>query len=219
MNDYYIFVIYLFAFITVLLIAEISYKYYHVSVEITRKIAHIGSGIVALTYPYFADNHWIIFILAIFFTILLQFSKHKGYFPSIFDIERKSIGELLFVWNVWLLFLLYIIFDNEIYFYLPFSIVVFSDSFAAIVGKIMPIKKYRLLGSQKSWGGSFVFFILTMFFTFLFIPASNYDDTYFYLFVFVFSVITTFVEAISFSGFDNMSVPVVAIILLYFYFG
>ena len=57
-----------------------------------------------------------------------------------------------------------------------------------------------------------------MFFTLLFMPAANYDDSYFFLFVFVFSVVVTFVEAISFSGFDNMSVPVVAVIMLYFYF-
>ncbi len=218
MDELYLFLIYSVVILSVLIMTEFIYCKIKLPAEITRKIAHIGSGIVGLTFPEFVDSQWLVFILAIVFSIVLLITKHKGLFPSIFAIERKSIGELLYVWDVWLLFLLYKNFDNDIYFYLPYSIVVFADSTAALIGRIFPVKKYKLFLSQKSLGGSFMFFVLSMFFTLLFMPAANYDDTYFFLFVFAFSVIVTFVEAISFSGFDNMSVPVVAVIMLYFYF-
>ncbi len=218
MNDFYLILIYGTLFFIVLFIAEFTYSYLHWASEVTRKVAHIGAGIISLTYPHFGDSHWVIFVLSFIFFVFLLFSKHYGYFPSIFDINRKSIGEILFVWNIWLLFVLFKTFNNDIYFYLPLSIVVFADSFAALVGYVLPIKKFKLIGSQKSLGGSITFFIITMFLSFLLIPAANYDEPYLYLFVFVFSVVISFVEVISFSGFDNMSVPVMAIILLYFYF-
>ena len=218
MNSLYIFLIYAVIIFLVLLFIEFIYRKTYLSAEITRKIAHIGSGIIGLTFPLFIDTHWVVFGLALVFSILLLYSKYNGFFPSIFNVKRKSIGELLFVWDTWLLFLLYKNFENDIYFYLPYSVVVFADSLAAVVGKSLPVEKYRFLGSQKSLGGSMFFFVISMFFTLLFMPAANYDDSYFFLFVFVFSVVVTFVEAISFSGFDNMSVPVVAVIMLYFYF-
>ncbi len=218
MNDFYLFLIYSAALIGVMLIAELSYRYLNISTEWTRKMAHVGSGIVALTYPEFLDNHFVVLVLTLSFTLILYVSKKKGLFQSIFAVKRKSYGELFFVWSSWLLFLLYMKTGQNIYFYLPFAIVVFADPAAALVGQAFPVKKYRFFGSQKSWGGSLAFFLVTMFLAFYFLQASGFDDTYFYLMIVVFSAVMTFVEAISLSGLDNLTIPLVGIILLKIYF-
>ena len=217
MNDLYLFLIYSAALIAVMLVAELSYRYLKISTERTRKTVHIGSGIVALTYPKFIENHFVVLALTLSFTLILYISKKKGLFQSIFAVKRKSYGELFFVWSSWLLFLIYSYTGNNIYFYLPFAIVVFADPAAALVGQVFPIKKYSFFGSQKSLGGSLAFFFVTMFLVFLFMPVSEYDNLYFYLYVIIFSIVITFVEAVSLSGIDNLSIPVVAVILLKIY--
>lgn len=116
MNDFYIFLIYAVISFLVLFFAEFIYRKTYLSAEITRKIAHIGSGIVGLTFPLFVDTHWIVFGLTLIFSIVLLYSKHKWLFPSIFNVKRKSIGELLYLLDAWLFFLLYKNFENDIYF-------------------------------------------------------------------------------------------------------
>ena len=219
MNDIYLFLIYSVALLGVMLLAEAAYRFLHLPTEWTRKIAHVGAGIVALTYPKYIENHWIVLGLTSSFTLILFVSKKQGMFPSIFSIERKSSGELFFVWSTWLLFLLYKTTDNELYYYLPFAIVVFADPAAALVGQSFPIKHYTIKGHQKSIGGSFTFFIVTFLLTLFFVPAINFDSTIFWLFAIIFSILVTIVEAVSFKGVDNISIPLTAIILLKLYFG
>ena len=202
-----------------MLLAEAAYRFFHLPTEWTRKIAHIGAGITALTYPIYINNHWVVFALTLSFTLILFISKKQGIFPSIFAVERKSSGELFFVWITWLLFLLYKTTDNEMCYYLPFAIVVFADPAAALVGQSFPIKHYAIKGHKKSIGGSFTFLIVTFLLMLFFIPATNFDSINFWLFAIVFVFIVTIVEAISFKGVDNISIPLAAIILLKLYFG
>ncbi len=219
MIDIYLFLIYSVALIGVMLVAELAYRFLHMPTEWSRKIAHVGAGITALTYPKYIDNHWIVLALTLSFTLILFISKKLKLFPSIFAVERKSSGELFFVWSTWLLFLLYITTGNKIYYYLPFAIVVFADPAAALIGQSFPIKHYTIKGHQKSLGGSITFFIFSLFLTLFIIPAIDLDSIKTILFAIFFSIILTMVEAFSFRGVDNISIPLVAIILLKLYFG
>ena len=219
MNEIYLFLIYSVALVGVMLLAESAYRFMHLPTEWTRKIAHIGAGIIALTYPIYIDNHWIVLGLTLSFTFILFVSKKQGIFPSIFAVERKSFGELFFVWSTWLLFLLYKTTGNGLYFYLPFAIVVFADPAAALIGQSFPIKHYAIKGHQKSLGGSITFFIFSLFLTLFFVPATNFDNINFWIFAIIFAFIVTIVEAVSFKGVDNISIPLTAIVLLKLYFG
>jgi len=219
MNDIYLFLIYSVALLGVMLLAEAAYRFLHLPTEWTRKIAHVGAGIVALTYPKYIENHWIVLGLTLSFTLILFISKKQRIFPSIFAVERKSSGELFFVWSTWLLFLLYKTTGNELYFYLPFVIVVFADPAAALVGQSFPIKHYTIKGHQKSLGGSLTFLLISLFLTIFFFPADHFEDAYFWLFAIIFALIMTIVESVSFKGVDNISIPLAAIILLNLYLG
>ncbi len=214
MSDLKIFLIYAIALILVMLLAEMAYRWLKLDTEWTRKIAHVGSGIVALTYPKFIDNHWVVLALTLSFTFILYFSKKMGWFQSIFSIERKSYGELFFVWTTWFLFLIFQATGNPIYYYIPFAIVVFADPAAALIGKSLPLRTYEIKGHQKSFGGSLSFFIVSLFIMVLFFPASDFSGNFFTLFVVIMALILTLVEAFSFKGLDNLSIPIVALFLL-----
>jgi len=214
MSDLKIFLIYAIALILVMLLAEIAYRWLKLDTEWTRKIAHVGSGIVALTYPKYIDNHWLVLALTLSFTFILFFSKKMGWFQSIFSIQRKSYGELFFVWSTWFLFLIFQSTGNPIYYYIPFAIVVFADPAAALIGQSFPMRTYKIKGHQKSFGGSLTFFIVSLLVFLMFLPSSDFSGHNFNLFVVIMALILTLVEAISFKGIDNLSIPIMAIFLL-----
>ena len=214
MNEIYIFLVYSLVLIGVMLVAELTFRFLHFTTEWTRKIAHIGAGIVALSYPHFIHNHLIVLALALSFTVILMISKKFNVFPSIFTVERKSYGELFFVWTTWLLFLLYQITHQVVYFYLPFAVVVFADPVAALIGQSLPLVKLF----KKSLGGSLAFFIVSLFLIILFMPADKFENISFWLFAVFYALILTVTELISHKGFDNFSIPLVAVILLKLFF-
>jgi len=214
MNDLYLFLIYSTALLIVMFIAEGAYRIFKLDTEWTRKIAHVGSGIVALAYPLYIDNHLIILAITISFTIILYSSKKLGLFPSIFSVGRKSYGDLVFVWSSWLLFLLYQNTGEIIYFYLPFSVVVFADPTAALVGKSFPVKTYTIFNNTKSFGGSSAFFIVTFLLSYYFLNKTSWVDNI-VLYSLLHAAVLTVTEAISVKGWDNLTIPAVSVIFLY----
>jgi len=215
MINFKLFMIYSLLLIGVMLIAELAYKVLKLRTEWTRKIAHIGSGIVALSYPHYIHNHWIVLALTLSFTLILFTCKKMGLFPSIFSIGRKSYGELLFVWSSWLLFWLYLYTGEKLYFYLPFSIVVFADPAAALIGTRIPVKQYKAFGNTKSYDGSFAFFIISFALTFFFLSDVYTEQSKLLIYSFLHAALVTAVEAFSYKGWDNFSIPVVSVIFLF----
>jgi len=212
--DLQYFIYYSLLLVGVMLLSEFAYRFLHFNTEWTRKIAHIGSGIIALSYPDVITNHWVVFALTLSFTFILFFSKKMGLFPSIFSVGRKSYGELFFVWSSWLLFWLYQYTGDVIYFYLPFSIVVFADPMAALVGTNFPFKKYSILKNTKSWGGSVAFFITAFLLSYYFFSQYGVTKEVFFISL-LHGLILTFIEAISGKGLDNLTIPVVSVIFIY----
>ncbi len=210
------FLIYSVFLIGVMLIAEAAYRFLKFNTEWTRKIAHVGSGIIALSYPDVINNHWVVFGLTLSFTFILYFSKKMSLFPSIFSVGRKSYGELFFVWSSWLLFWLYQYTGEIIYFYLPFSIVVFADPLAAFIGTKFPLKKYKIFKHYKSFGGSFAFFIIGFLLSDYFISKAGITQEVFFISL-LHALILTFVEAVSSRGLDNLTIPLVSVLFLYLF--
>ncbi len=210
-----LFIVYSVLLLIVMLIADFSYRFFKINAEWSRKIAHIGSGIIALTYPEFIQNHWVVFALSLSFTFILYASKKLNLFPSIFEVDRKSYGELFFVWTSWLLFLLYQYTGESIYFYLPFSVVVFADPMAALIGQKFPIKKYRILGNSKSIGGSFAFFVVAFLLSYYFFNKTAFSNDVFFVSI-LHAFLLTLVEAVSTKGTDNLTIPVVSVLFIYF---
>ncbi len=209
-----LFLIYSALLLVVMLVADFAYRFFKANAELSRKIAHIGSGIIALTYPDYIHDHRVVLALTLSFTIILYTSKKLGLFPSIFQVDRRSYGELFFVWSSWVLFWLYQTTGEVIYFYLPFSIVVFADPLAALVGQKFPLKKYRIAGNTKSIGGSFAFFIVAFLLSYYFLSEVGFGGNIFII-SFLHALILTFVESVSTKGTDNFTIPLVSVAYLY----
>ncbi|KKT00870.1 MAG: Phosphatidate cytidylyltransferase [Candidatus Nomurabacteria bacterium GW2011_GWF2_43_8] len=203
----------LFLFLLIFGGAEFLYKR-KTSASITRKIVHVGSGIVAALLPIFVDLKTVI-ILGIGFFLLLVFSKRKNLLNSVHKINNEGIGALLFAPSVTLTAVIFWP-TNTLIFQGAALILGLSDGIAGVVGARYGKKKYSITGT-KTIEGSLIFFLITVLILFgaLYISGTPlvFNNA---LFLFVGSLLLTIIEATFGGGWDNLFVPITAGSILYF---
>lgn len=196
--------------------AELMYRFAKTNVEYTRKLVHVGTGLLTMLFPLMFTHYiWVVGICTAFFIILLLSLKF-GFLPSINAIDRKSHGSLSYPIIVILAFIFYHfkkseIADDYFYFFIPMLTMALADPAAALFGKSVPFGKYIIAKEQKTLAGSFAFFIVAAAVTFVLLPTSSL------LFLIIIPLVATLAEAFSIKGLDNLTVPIVVISILYFY--
>ncbi len=172
---------------------------------LTRKIAHMFSGIIVFFLPYFLSSKEII-ILGLVFSALLGISKYLDLLPSIHKIDRKTLGEVYYPLGI----------ATSAFFFLPndvlafqFGVLVlaFSDSLAGIVGDALGKHRISLLKNNKSLEGSSIFFLTTLLisiFISLKLKTAHLEP------LLVVSTLITLVELVLLFGLDNLLLPVVS---------
>ena len=202
----------LLLFLLVFGVAEFLYRK-KVASYITRKVVHIGGGLVATSLPLFVDLK-IVIILSLGFFILLVFSKKKKILNSIHKIDEDSIGALLFAPSIALTALIFWPI-NTLIFQGATLVLGVSDGFAGLVGKKYGKNKYKIIGI-KSLEGSLSFFLTTfsILFAVLYINGSFAPDKI--LLILGCSFLLTAVEAMFSKGWDNIFIPLASGVILYF---
>jgi phytol kinase len=203
--------------------AEFLYHVMKVQVEYTRKLVHFGTGLLTLLFPLWITNHWYILGLCSAFAVLLVVSKRFKFLPSINAIDRVSHGSILYPVAVYLCFVFHQWFDTidcyePVYtgFYIPILILASCDPVAALLGKRFPKGQYKVGEGHKTLTGSGAFFILAFCISsavFLF-NYSNYNAKTLAIALFL-ALATTGIEAVSPKGWDNLTIPLTAILVLY----
>lgn len=202
-------------FFVLFLTAELIHRNTKTRVEYTRKLVHIGTGLLTMLFPVmFTHYAWVFGICGIFF-VLLSISLKFNLLPSINSIQRKSYGTLSYPIVVSLTFLFYYLKNsgagNDIfYFYIPIITMALADPTAAIVGKHFPYVMYKTWDEQKSLTGSLAFFIVALLVSALFLPDNKL------MFLMIIPLIATMAEAFTIRGLDNLTIPISIIIVLYF---
>ncbi len=205
------------AFASLFVVAELLYHKAKVKVEYTRKFVHIITGIITLFFPLYL-NPLDLFIICIGFGIFLAGSKKLGFFQSVNAIDRPSQGSILFPVVVIAAYFAQFYLENYLYFMIPIMILSLADPVAALVGGNYPLKKYSIWGNSKSIGGSIGFLLTASLITFLGIHFWG-SDLGFSVIICALSVgiITTIAEAVSLRGFDNLLVPLAAVLMLWLF--
>ena len=189
--------------------------------ELNRKILHIGTGICALALPFLFQNKMPVISLGVFFIIILliiRFSKSKALkidgFKNVIDLKtRKTYGDVYFVISI---IGLWIVKDeNEILYFLPLIIFMFSDAFAALIGEFYGKYKFNTGFGIKSIEGSTIFFITTYFVcSNFFLLYSNLKNTNIVLLSLLLSILSMLLELISWNGLDNFFIPLFSYLFL-----
>jgi CDP-diglyceride synthetase len=209
--------LYFGVFSFVFLLAEVLYHSFKSKVEISRKFVHIGSGLISLSFPFYINNHWVVLLLCSNFILILMLSKRFGFLQSINKIDRKSFGSMLFPVSVYLSFLCFNYFDHQyLFFYLPILILAICDPIATLVGQKWAFGKYKIGNDTKTIVGSISFMVSCFLILTLSLWLSEVPISMAMLLIYSFciAITTTFAEAFSKNGIDNLTIPFSVIVCL-----
>lgn len=203
------FFLFMAAYIFLFVIVEIIQRQFFQTRNWARKATHIGAGFILYPMPKLLTGKEII-ILAAFFTLVLIVSRYKKLF-SLHDVQRKTIGEILYPFTVGLLALICLPVEVKA-FQLSCLSLAFSDGMAAVVGEQWPLKEVFIFRNKKSLGGALAFALSMVILVFVF--PSVTDGNLPLLFALIAGV--TFLEFVTVFGFDNLVVPVATALFILF---
>jgi dolichol kinase len=191
--------------------------------ETARKIVHVGSGILAMSFPWLFTSPYPVAAACGVSAVGLLVIRHTTVFPRMFkealgSVDRGSGGEFYFPLAVALLFPLS---RGDLALYLiPVCVLTFSDTAAAVLGSRYGLTHYRSMSGRKSIEGSVAFFVVTLAITYcLLLQWSGRDNSELLLMALSVAVATTLVEAVATGGTDNLAVPLIAFLFLFLSFG
>lgn len=183
--------------------------------EASRKYIHIALSFWWVIIIAFFDNIWFAIIPPITFVILNYISVKKDLIKVMERDEDKKDGYGTVYYALSLLVLVivtFIINKPELGFVGVFTMG-FGDGFAAIVGKKIKSKQYKIGNSTKTIAGSLTMFIISLLVTSIFMLF--YKVNMWHVKSIAIAIIMTIIEAVSIKGTDNITVPLVSCLLTY----
>ena len=203
------------AFLLLFSSAEWLYHKIKIHGEITRKYVHVMTGLLTMLFPLLIESHWYVLALCACFLIILWISLVFKLLPSINAVGRKSTGSLLYPIVVYGCYLVYTSYSHYIYYYIPLVILALCDPLAALIGKTWPLGTYTTFGHTKTMSGTMSFFVLAIGLSLLFIITLQGSSVQHAIFPAIcIALFTALAEAITHRGFDNITIPLAALVVL-----
>lgn len=182
------------------------------SPEAQRKAVHVATGTYALTLPLLFNTAWPVLLLVTVTIVVMgvlrlpRFAR-RGLGAAIHSVERKSYGDMLFAIAVGFLFFRST--GNQVFFALPILVLTLSDTAAALAGSTYGRRIFQIEAGTKSLEGVAIFFLVTwiiaMVMLLLMTDIPRLNVVVMGLLVAAFGAL---IEADSWSGFDNLFLPV-----------
>ena len=200
---------------------RLCHKRAKVSGEWTRKLAHIGTGAMSISFPWIFSSRIPVFIVCGASIILLLAMKYVPFMRShlsgvLDDVARESWGELYFPVSVALLFQL--AHGDKMLYAVPLLVLTIADTVAALTGAEYGKHGYATTEASKSVEGSIAFFCAAFFsVNVVLVVFSNVGRVETLLISLDIGVIVMLLEAIAWRGLDNIFIPLGVFILLRLY--
>jgi phytol kinase len=214
------------AFLGLFGVAELLYRRFGVQAEYTRKLVHVGTGLLTLLFPLLLHSHWNVLLLCASFAGILLLSLRYHFLPSVNAIRRTSHGSICYPVAVYLAFLVYEMTRERgvsalhplLFFYLPILTMALCDPAAALVGRRWPVWHFRVGSGRKSLMGTAAFWGVSVVLTTALMLGFQADTaTWGFLALTAGSVatVTCLTEAFTPNGLDNVSIPIAALLCLW----
>ena len=223
MNGQFLNIFYLAgAYLILFASAEVLYIKFKVKAEFTRKYVHVVTGLLTLLFPPLLQNHWFVLILCGSFFVILIASIRFNFLKSINAVDRDTLGSLFYPIIVYGCFLVFDYFNQYLFYYIPILVMAICDPIAALVGKTWPMGRFKIIGQSKTLSGSAGFLVSSLIVSFILIVSFTDVDIIAALMIsFAVAFSTTIIEAVSYKGYDNLTIPAVALgvlLLLFNYY-
>ena len=183
--------------------------------ELARKFAHVGAGTIALSAPILFETHYPALMVTITLTGILVVSRRRGWLTSLHGQPEREIGDVLFVWAAYLMFLLA---DGRLLLFLtPVLVLTLADSTAALVGERYGRTRWPRTDCGRTVEGSATFccvaFACALSMLVVFSEVSLVHGMALSLLL---GFVTAAVEAAAPRGWDNVAVPFATLFALEF---
>jgi phytol kinase len=198
-------------FFALLLGAERWHRRSHPPVEWTRKLVHLGAGLIATSFPWLFASPWTLAIVALAGGVPVVAARRA--LGSLFAVDRESLGEVYFPLAVFILFAIGR--ERPIFYLVALLTMVVADTLAAVLGQAYGKHQYLVTTQRRSLEGSAVF-LLTAFLV-VEIPlllGSSIERAACVLMAAQIALLVTSFEAIGTGGSDNLLVPLATYYLL-----
>ena len=193
-------------------------RHFELHPEYARKIVHVGSGLMAMALPWMFESSGPVVVACLICAGFVSACRHTSLLPVsvrqvLGGVERRSGGEYYFPLAVAILFV--VARGNLTLYLLPLAALTFADTAAAIVGTRFGVTRYPALAGEKSVEGSLAFlFVAAPVAVMLLSILSELGPGQVLVVAGWLAVTTTLAEAISTRGTDNLTVPLVAFVVL-----
>lgn len=207
-------IVYVFSLVALM---EVFVTKFGLARDLSRKITHIGAGMIIAFLPLFDDSHWSKYLNVSIFVIWIALLVQKGFFADIDDEAVKTMtrtgdrrellkGPLYFVIVATICgTLFYKTFEGVV----AMSVLGWGDGMAPIIGSRYGKIKYQIL-SPKSVEGSLTMFA-SAFVASLLLVQFIVPQEYNFNRILILSAIATVAEGVSPKELDNFIIPLAVI--------
>jgi uncharacterized protein (TIGR00297 family) len=210
--------------------SELLRRRFDLPAEFSRKVVHVGTGLVIFFAPMFIAHTAPVLLIAVVFTLANIAAYARGWLPSVHHTARRSYGTVYYPLALAVLAPL-LWHDAPEIVAAAMLVLAVGDGAAGIVGELARTpRRYTLVGDEKSVEGSVAMFLASL--AALHLALAVYPDrsipvaallesapVLLFATLVAISAAATAAEALTPRGLDNLSVPLVTALLLYMSFG
>ena len=180
--------------------------------ETARKLVHFAHALVVAGWPVFI-GYWFVIVGELVFLTAVLIAQEYRLFHQLRQINRKTWGEFFFPLGV---IVLAVIAPPTWIFVSALLLLGLADGAAALVGKRLKSKQYKIFGHKKTVAGSLAFFgvSVVVMAAVLLTSQTGLSGQRFWLVVLLIPFITTIPENLSPYGSDNLTVPIIVYVSL-----
>lgn len=182
-------------------IIEVLKRREYISINLSRRLSHMGSGIINIAASIFLP-YTILIMINVFFVVLFVTARKSGFFSAIQTANRKTYGDVYFPLGV-ILAAVVLLPENVTAFQYGVAIMGFSDALAGFVGERWGQKKIPIFNNTKTVIGALTFYVSSLIITIIFAPQILPA-------LFIVPLILTATEFFLVYGLDNLALPIVA---------
>lgn len=197
-------------------IAELLRRWRNYGSGFTRKVIHIGVGMMSWGLHFLFDSPWYFIVACGFFVVLNLLDWHYGFFAAMASSDKSNLGTVYFPLAAAVVIFLF--WEQPPLMVAALMPLTWGDGLAPVVGRAYGRRSYIVHTSVRTVEGSAGFFLAGFLFTWLALwvvpgpPAIGPVGSL--LPAFVITIATTLIEAVSIWGLDNLTITAAAIAIL-----
>lgn len=187
--------------------------------EVSRKFIHIMLGNWWIIAMFFFTNVWFAIFVPATFVVINYLSYKKDLIKVMERDEQDGLGTVYYAISLFVLAIIsFGIFKQPELGLIPTLVMAYGDGLAAVIGKSIKSKRYKLSESKKSFAGSLTMFIITTLLigVYLYLKHSTvfWRTSHWPLVSCLMGFAITGLEAVSGKGWDNITVPLTTLLML-----